>query len=126
MYRVFNAAWCVLLLYATAVQYNDPDPIRWMLLYGGGAAIMGYAALAGDIAIPLPASWGAISAIAAGIDLTIGSGQVEPMGGFPYWNGPGGDALRNEIVREVLGLLLMSGCTISLAVWTLSRRRAAR
>lgn len=33
------ASWLMagLLLLCVALQYNDPDPIRWMLMYGAGA-----------------------------------------------------------------------------------------
>jgi len=34
---VFKVANCLMIaafLFSVAVQYNDPDPIRWMLIYG--------------------------------------------------------------------------------------------
>jgi hypothetical protein len=35
----------LLLLAAVAVQYNDPDPMRWMAVYGLGAIASGLAAV---------------------------------------------------------------------------------
>jgi hypothetical protein len=34
LFRVANAVMTLLFLVATFVQYNDPDPIRWMAIYG--------------------------------------------------------------------------------------------
>lgn len=32
-----NGLMTVAFLFSVAVQYNDPDPLRWMAIYGGGA-----------------------------------------------------------------------------------------
>ena len=32
--RVANGLMVILFLFAVAVQYNDPDPLRWMAIYG--------------------------------------------------------------------------------------------
>ena len=39
--------WVLAALFAlfALVQYNDPDPVRWILLYGGVSAQFGLAAL---------------------------------------------------------------------------------
>jgi hypothetical protein len=41
MTRVMGSIVLVLLGLAAAVQYNDPDPFRWMLFYGLGALLGG-------------------------------------------------------------------------------------
>lgn len=33
-FRALNAVMALLFLVAVVVQYNDPDPIRWMATYG--------------------------------------------------------------------------------------------
>jgi Transmembrane family 220, helix len=33
VYRVINWVMAVLFLFAAVVQYNDPDPVRWMAMY---------------------------------------------------------------------------------------------
>ena len=40
------ASWTLALLFTlfAAVQYNDPDPVQWMLLYGGVAVFFAMAA----------------------------------------------------------------------------------
>lgn len=35
--RVANYFFLVVFLLCVAVQYNDPDPVRWMILYGSAA-----------------------------------------------------------------------------------------
>jgi ABC-type enterochelin transport system permease subunit len=37
-WRIANWGMLLLFLFAVAVQYNDPDPIRWMAVYGLAAA----------------------------------------------------------------------------------------
>jgi hypothetical protein len=35
--KVFNLLFCLLFIYAAALQYNDPDPYVWMPIYLYGA-----------------------------------------------------------------------------------------
>ena len=119
-YRLANAAWFLLFLYCVAVQYNDPDPIRWMLGYGIGAFVSGVAAWRGEVPVRPVIAWGGMSLLWAAADYAFGTGQTNPMGGFPYW-GP----LTEEVVRETLGLCLMSGWMFAVAFWTWRRQNAA-
>ena len=41
---------------AALLQYNDPDPVRWVLVYGAAAVLSGVAAWRG--AVPFPAAGG--------------------------------------------------------------------
>lgn len=106
-----------MFLYATAVQFNDPDPLRWILAYGLGAVFSGIAAATGTVPVRPVIGWAVACVVFAVLDATLGAGQTDPMGGFPHWG-----VLRGEVVREVLGLLLMAGWMTILAVWT-SRAR---
>lgn len=36
--RIVNLVFLALFVLSVVVQYNDPDPLRWMLMYGGAAA----------------------------------------------------------------------------------------
>lgn len=36
--RILNGFFLVAFLLSIAVQHNDPDPLRWMVLYGAAAA----------------------------------------------------------------------------------------
>ena len=35
---ILNVIMTVAFLFSVAVQYNDPDPVRWMAIYGAAAA----------------------------------------------------------------------------------------
>jgi hypothetical protein len=34
LFRIANWVMIAAFLFSVAVQYNDPDPVRWMLIYG--------------------------------------------------------------------------------------------
>jgi hypothetical protein len=36
--RIANYCFLVIFLLCLVVQYNDPDPVRWMIVYGAAAA----------------------------------------------------------------------------------------
>ena len=42
--RIVNGVLCLFLILFTAVQYNDPDVLLWVLIYGIGAVFTGLAA----------------------------------------------------------------------------------
>ena len=39
IFRMLNAVMAALFALSVAVQYNDPDPLRWMAIYGAACAI---------------------------------------------------------------------------------------
>jgi Transmembrane family 220, helix len=48
LFRVASGFMAAVFLFAAAVQYNDPDPVRWMAIYGLAALVCGLA-LAGRL-----------------------------------------------------------------------------
>src|SRR5262249_4042509 len=42
--RVLCGLLCLLFVFSVAVQYNDPDPVRWMAIYAAAAIVCGRAA----------------------------------------------------------------------------------
>jgi hypothetical protein len=58
--RAGNFVMAAAFLFSVAVQYNDPDPIRWALIYGL-AAWACIASLRGRLRWPLPAAVGAVA-----------------------------------------------------------------
>ena len=50
--RVAFAAFAVLFALSVAVQYNDPDPLPWMALYGCAAVVAGLAAAKRSMLVP--------------------------------------------------------------------------
>lgn len=103
--------WVLATVFAlfTAVQYNDPDPLQWMLLYGGVAVHFALAAL-GRLYRPAVWLWLAASLIWAATLLPD----------FLHWIDMGEPSIVNsmkaetpwvELTREFLGLLLAAaGC----------------
>lgn len=58
--RVANWVMLVAFLFSVVVQYNDPDPIRWILLYGF-AALNCFLSLRGRLRWPLPGVVGGVA-----------------------------------------------------------------
>ncbi|MCY2685671.1 transmembrane 220 family protein [Salinimicrobium sp. TH3] len=46
--RIFNALFAIIFLFSAIVQYNDPDPLLWMVIYGYGALVCLLAILGKD------------------------------------------------------------------------------
>jgi len=96
----------LLFVFAAAVQYNDPDPIRWMAIYGAAAIVSGWAAwrLAG-----LPSFAPGLVGLAALVwACTIAPralGKVSPLAMFQSWE------MKNAVIeenREMFGLLIVA------------------
>jgi hypothetical protein len=106
IFRIVNGVMAVLFAVAVAVQYNDPDPIRWMAIYGAafivtvmiaarGWAPVFAAAIVGGIAL----AWGVYWAVTSGAPLLL----YEHM--FDAWE------MKNtaiEEAREASGLLIVA------------------
>jgi hypothetical protein len=122
LFRVVNGVMALLFAVAVAVQYNDPDPVRWMALYGAAFVIALMAAVRGRGPIVAAAGvgavalvWGLYWAVTSGTPLTL----YEHM--FDAWE------MKNtaiEEAREASGLFIV-------AVWMAivaaqSRKQALR
>ena len=103
------AHWCLaaLFAFAAAVQYNDPDPARWMAIYLAAAAFCVAAArpLAGSAAVRSAAALvGALALLgAAGIWAGVDHPLV-PWRMFDQWEMKD---LAVEETREIFGLLIV-------------------
>jgi hypothetical protein len=51
--RLAAAAFAALFAWSAWIQWNDPDPLRWMLLYGTACALCAWLALGRRPAAPL-------------------------------------------------------------------------
>ena len=102
----------VLFLIAAALQYNDPDPLRWMAIYGL-AALACLLALAGRLPRPVPAAIG-LAALAWAATLAPGVvGRVSIGELFESY------AMKSEPVeeaREMGGLLIVGAWMAVLAL----------
>ena len=106
LFRVVNGVMALLFAVAVAVQYNDPDPVRWMALYGAAFVIALMAAVRGRGPIVAAAGvgavalvWGLYWAVTSGTPLTL----YEHM--FDSWE------MKNtsiEEAREASGLFIVA------------------
>ncbi|HHO50612.1 MAG TPA: hypothetical protein ENK18_06980 [Deltaproteobacteria bacterium] len=117
-YQILNAVWGSLFIYAALVQLNDPDPVRWITAYGFAATLCGLA-IVGRLPWRPTLGYAVCTLILAGLTWLGGSGESHPMSGFPYW-GP----LREEVVREAIGMSLVALWMTILGLWTRQRVRS--
>jgi hypothetical protein len=107
---------------SAAVQYNDPDPIPWMLLYMAAAALcVGWACgrvsrwwFAGMAVAAAFAALAVVNTAPAGVDVwsAVWDWQMNASG--------------SEIIRETGGLLLVAFWMAVLAQWSWAEVRVCR
>lgn len=108
--RVATVLMAALFAYAAVVNLNDPDPMRWVAIYTAGSVV----SLAGwwrGLPAGIPAAVAVVAAVWAAWVGVHGIPESHPMPGFPQV-GP----LREEVVREGLGLALVAVWMAALAV----------
>jgi hypothetical protein len=103
MTRVMGGIVLVLMGLAAAVQYNDPDPLRWMLFYGLGAVL-------GGLGLAKRLWWKHAAAFAL---LGFGVGIVHCIAGADALNA---SWIESELVREGFGALI-SAVLVGLLAW---------
>jgi hypothetical protein len=117
--RAVHGAFAALFLFGAAVQYNDPDPLRWIAIYFAAAVTAALAAL--DRARwPLAAAVGAIALVWAAVLAPRGIGAVAPRELVAAWE------MKDECVevgREDYGLLIIAVWMAVIAVLDWRRRR---
>ncbi len=98
-WRVASGLVALLFAYAAVVQYNDPDPIRWTLLYAVAAVAVGV-----SITMHLPPSLPlALAALSFGWAALIVPGVVRVA-----------ELTGSEEEREIAGLLLVGAVSVGL------------
>ena len=97
-----------LLILSAIVQWNDPDPLRWILCYSVTAFIT-LCSLIRPLPPYIPLIWGLVvllSSLFVGMDILMSEEQFDWNS---FWNVI---AMKNETVelgRELGGLLLVTG-----------------
>ena len=122
MFRAMNAVMAGLFALAVAVQYNDPDPLRWMLVYGAAMVVTIVALLRGSVPPAVPAFVALVAITWAVFASRGGSGFESYAHMFESWE------MKNEQVeqaRETSGLLIVVGWMLTLSVRSMLMRRAA-
>jgi hypothetical protein len=113
VFRVASALMTVLLAVAVAVQYNDPDPLQWMVIYGAACALSAVVVVRGRA----PSAWAAAVGIVAlvwGLMVARGAyGRSHLSEMFQSWEmkSPG-----VEEAREASGLLIVAAWMAVLAI----------
>jgi hypothetical protein len=97
-FKVLGGVFALLFLTSAVLQYNDPDPILWMFIYGIAACIaLGF--VMDKIPYQIPAFFGILSVV--GFFLMF----PEKFEGFSIGMG---DANNIEEARESFGLLIIA------------------
>lgn len=120
MWRIINVLIAALFLLAVAVQYNDPDPVRWMLIYLA-AAVACVLAVLRRVPWPFPALTAAIAFVWAMTLMpnVIRNGGTSGM--FAQWEMAD---IHVEEAREFFGLLIVVVWMVTVA--SLSRPGSGR
>lgn len=109
----------LLFAFAVAVQHNDPDPLRWMLIYGAAAAV---SLLAAFRPVPpwAPAAPGLVALVWAGTlaPAVLGKAGLADMFRTYRMMSP-----EMEAGREMLGLAIVTAWMAVLAIRGLTRSK---
>ena len=114
VWRVTAILMTGLLILSAIVQWNDPDPLRWILCYSV-TAIITLCSLIRPLSPSIPLIWGLVvllSSLFVGMDFLMSEEQFDWNS---FWNVI---AMKNETVelgRELGGLLLVTGWMAMLA-----------
>ena len=111
VFRVANRTMAVLFLICAAIQFNDPDPLRWAAIYGAA----GFACLAAGrfrYSWPLPSGVGLLALVwAAWLSPILPQVRLRDLGRTMHAETPS-----IELGRELLGLVIVLGWMVVLVV----------
>jgi hypothetical protein len=110
--RILTAIMGVYFVFAVVMQYNDPDPVQWMAIYGA-------AALACALALVGRARWWflvGVAVVAAAWAATLAPGVIGHVAPRDLFAQAGMLAPAVEEAREMLGLIIVAVWMIVLAV----------
>ena len=118
-FRVANRVMAPLFLACAAIQFNDPDPLRWAAIYGAA----GFACLAAGrfrYSWPLPTGVGLVALVwAAWLSPILPEVRLRDLARSMHAETPS-----IELGREFLGLLIVLGWMGFLVLVSLRERRS--
>ena len=119
VFRIVNGIMALLFALSVAVQFNDPDPVRWMAIYGAALAVTLTVVIRGSVPLIAPGLVGAV-ALAWAVYWAASSGVPPELYRrmFDAWE------MKNEAVeeaREASGLLIVAVWMAVVAIWPLLR-----
>ena len=112
-FRALNWVMGALFLLAVAVQYNDPDPVIWMLIYGAAFAVCVAQAARGSVprAAPLIVM---VIALAWSVEIMLGGPAANAYAHmFDAWEMKTASV---EEARESTGLLIVAAWMLVVAL----------
>ncbi len=103
--KILNYIVAAAFLFSVIVQYNDPDPLLWMVIYGlaGAACVL---AIGGRGHWLFPAAIGALTLLWA---LTLAPSVIGKVGFGELFEAFEMKDERVEVAREFCGLLIIAG-----------------
>jgi hypothetical protein len=120
MLRLLHGLFAALFLLGAVVQYNDPDPLRWIAIYLAAATSCGLVA-ARRVPRWLPATVGVVAlAWAAGLASHV-LGKVEPSELVGAWEMKDANV---EMGREMYGLVIIAAWMIVILLTGQRRRQS--
>ena len=105
LFRWVNWAMVPLFLLAVVVQWNDPDPVRWMAVYGAAFGVSLAVALRGRLAMTIPILVGLVALLWSLTAMTGGAPAAGYSHMFDAWE------MKSESIeaaREATGLLIVA------------------
>lgn len=118
--RIAAGFGCAVFVAFAALQYNDPDPVQWMAMYGLAAVACGVAAVRARIDFRLPMFVAAAALIWVVVDLPDVIGQKSFIAGMRL--GEGMMDPQTEVSREVGGLVIVALAMLPLSIASFRRR----
>ncbi len=116
--KTLNYLMTACFLFSVAVQYNDPDPLLWMVIYGLAAAACVLAILDRGSRV-FPAAVGLVALVWA---LTLVPGVLGRVGFSELFEAFEMKDARVEVAREMGGLLIVAVWMAVLTVRQLCRK----
>jgi hypothetical protein len=115
--RVTAGVFTGVFLLCAAVQWNDPDPLRWIFAYLVAAMLSAAAAAGRNLLVPNALAAAVFAAWFLSLASTIGSADPEAFTSFAMQQDS------HEEPREAIGLALCAAWTASLAglAWRATR-----
>ncbi len=114
IFKIFAIVFGILFLVSAALQFNDPDPLVWITIWGlAGVITIGYAFNRVPLSVLL---FGGIAAL-----IGFFYSYPEKFEGFAIGQG---DIKNIEEGREAFGLLIISIVMLSLVLRSLVKRRS--
>ena len=88
-HRIASGVAALVFAYAVFVQFNDVDPIRWVLVYGSASVVSAVVVWGGSVGYRLPAVIGGVACAWAGL-LVVQAVGTEGIMAVELWREIGG------------------------------------